>query len=86
MVSIRLLEDEYQQLKELCVTQGARSVSDLAREAMFRMLTQPSADDGAQHLAARLRQLDQTVARLGEQLEAMEGRLPAIPGATKWAK
>ena len=75
MVSIRLLDDEYQQLKQLCVANGARSVSDLAREAMFRMLSRPSPDGMSQNLEDRVRKLDQTVATLGEKMEAIESRL-----------
>ena len=80
MVSIRLLDDEYRQLKELCETTGARSVSDLAREAMFRLLG-PGADGGQAAVEDRLRQLDQKVARLDAQLEALESRLAGGYGA-----
>jgi hypothetical protein len=72
MVSIRLLDDEYQQLKQLCSAIGARSVSDLAREAMFRMLTRPVAEPD---LEDRVRLLDQTVCRLGEKMAAIESKL-----------
>jgi len=34
MISVRLSEDEYSALVNLCVTSGARSVSDFARGAM----------------------------------------------------
>ncbi len=80
MVSIRLLDDEYRQLKELCETTGARSVSDLAREAMFRLLG-PSGEGGQAAVEDRLRQLDQKVARLDAQLEALESRLSGGYGA-----
>lgn len=83
MVSIRLLDDEYRQLKELCETTGARSVSDLAREAMFRLLA-PAAE-GAQAVEDRLRQLDQKVARLDAQLEAIENQLAERRAAT-WSR
>ena len=79
MVSIRLLDDEYRQLKELCETTGARSVSDLAREAMFRLLGPPG--ESGQAVEDRLRQLDQKVARLDAQLEALESRLAGGYGA-----
>ena len=84
MVSIRLLDDEYRQLKELCESLGARSVSDLAREAMFRMLTQipPPAPD----LEDRVRNLDQKVDRLGAQMEALENRLDRSPRSASWSR
>jgi hypothetical protein len=77
MVSIRLLDDEYHQLKQLCVTNGARSVSDLAREAMFRMLNRPAVIPADANLEDRVRMLAQTVNRLGEKMEVIEGKLGA---------
>jgi hypothetical protein len=85
MVSIRLLDDEYRQLKELCEAKGARSVSDLARDAMFRMLAPPM-DSMPQNLEDRVRKLDQKVARLGEQMEEIESRLERGQRAATWAR
>jgi hypothetical protein len=34
MICVRLCEDEYQALQQMCVTNGARSLSNFAREAM----------------------------------------------------
>jgi hypothetical protein len=39
MISFRVSEDEYVGLKNLCVNEGARSVSDMARDAVQRMIT-----------------------------------------------
>ena len=77
MVSIRLLDDEYLQLKQLCAAIGARSVSDLAREAMFRMLHRPNGNTTDSNLEDRVRMLDQTVSRLGEKMDAIENKLGA---------
>jgi hypothetical protein len=41
MISFRLSEDEYTNLKRLCIDAGARSVSDLARDAVNRLMTKP---------------------------------------------
>lgn len=38
MISVRLSEDEYLALRHLCLVTGARSVSDLARDAMQMVL------------------------------------------------
>lgn len=38
MISVRLSEDEYFAIRQLCSVTGARSVSDLAREAMHTVL------------------------------------------------
>lgn len=85
MVSIRLLDDEYRKLKELCEAKGARSVSDLARDAMFRMLT-PPVDAAPSDLEDQLRRLDQKIARLGEQVEQIEIRLDDEQRTATWAR
>ncbi len=84
MVSIRLLDDEYRQLKELCESLGARSVSDLAREAMFRMLTPNSPPP--RDLEDRVRNLDQKVDRLGAQMEALEKSLDRGQRTASWSR
>ena len=37
MISFRLSEDEYARVLRVCETEGARSVSDLARDALHRL-------------------------------------------------
>ena len=39
MISFRLSEEEYESLRALCVTEGARSVSDYARTALCQVVT-----------------------------------------------
>ena len=84
-VSIRLLADEYRRLKEVGESEGARSVSDLPRDAMFRMLV-PPVDSAPQNLEDRVRRLDQKVARLGEQMEEMGSRLERGQRTATWAR
>ena len=38
MISVRLSEEEYSALRRLCLVTGARSVSDLTRDAMRSLL------------------------------------------------
>jgi len=45
MVSVRLSEDEYLALRELCSSTGARSVSDLTRDAMRAFLCGTTRED-----------------------------------------
>lgn len=67
MISIRLSDVEYEGLRNLCVSQGARSVSDLAREAMSRLIEgKPTVPVAA--LEARVRELQ-------ERLEQVEARI-----------
>ena len=44
-ISIRLSEEEYVGLKRLCTVTGARSVSDLTRDAMRVVLNGANKDD-----------------------------------------
>ena len=65
MVSIRLSDDEFRKLHEVCVARGARSISDLARDAMHRMIAgTDEKDDRLGEVRERLSSLEAEVARL----------------------
>ena len=67
MISFRLSEDEYASLRSLCENEGARSVSDLARDAVHRLIVKDSETDVAVTLRAlqgRIDSLDLQVQRL----------------------
>jgi hypothetical protein len=68
MVYFRVSEEEFQQLNELCRKQGARSMSDLARDAMQDVLrrTNTSVED---IVVGKLEQLDQTLVQLKQRLD-----------------
>ena len=72
MISVRLSEDEYAALLNLCVASGARSVSDFAREAM-RMFARVG-DKGyiahpyAEGLQAQIQSLDLRLTELSERI------------------
>jgi hypothetical protein len=42
MISFRLTAEEYDRFRELCFTQGIRSVSEMARAAINMLLQQPA--------------------------------------------
>jgi hypothetical protein len=74
MISFRVSEDEYAGLKSLCVNEGARSVSDMARDAVHRLVrnqTWPNlqVESVVQVLQHRLEALDTEVKRLGMVLD-----------------
>jgi hypothetical protein len=80
MVSVRLSEDEYIALRELCTTTGARSVSDLTRDAMRAFLTGASHEqtlhlrmnefcDRMNHLGRRIDELVERISPLNKQME-----------------
>jgi len=86
MISFRLSEDEYAGLKSLCINESARSVSDMARAAVHRMILNhpaPSTNhmEGAIHtLQNRIETLDREVRRLVQALDQKEAANAAAAG------
>jgi len=73
MISIRLSDDEFVKVREACRATGARSISDLARDAMRRLVAgapvpREAGEDG---LCARVEDLDQKVNHLQEQVSRL---------------
>lgn len=80
MVYFRVTEDEFKKLNQICTSSGARSLSDLARHAIEKIL-QNSGDgaEGNQVQMELLRRID----RLTKMIENLEARLtsPTAKGA-----
>lgn len=72
MISIRLSEDEYSALMNLCVMTGARSVSDLARDGLRLLMSGPA--DGslskihADGLQSQIQLLNRRIEELNERI------------------
>lgn len=68
IVSIRMSEEEFSTLRRICATTGARSVSDLAREAMRGLLNggiqQDASDAAKSEYFAQMKDLEQKVEKL----------------------
>ena len=73
MVSIRLSDEEFRRLREMCETTGARSISDLAREAMHRLVDMPKNGHGPVEM--RLELLDQKVTNLQARLDKLSAMM-----------
>ncbi len=78
MLSIRLSDDEFSHLRQVCESTGSRSLSDLAREAMHRMVaddtrTTNGLETHIRELDSLLTRLRSEVARLAE-IQVTEGR------------
>ena len=77
IVSFRLLEDEYRALENCCVSEGIRSISDLARSAVCRMIRRgnESVDQTLEEelgkLKGRMEGLDSELRRLGGLVETV---------------
>jgi hypothetical protein len=76
MVSFRLSEQDYQKLLNLCGSRGARSLSDLARDAVQDLLGasngsefQGSVESEVRKLNGRIEEIDRGLKRLTQLLE-----------------
>ena len=65
MISFRLSAEEYEHFRELCFAQGVRSVSELARAAVNRLIHDPDPE----HATAEA--LETRVASLEAQLQTV---------------
>lgn len=66
-VNFRVSEEEFQELKKACATQGARSVSEFARKAVWRMVVGvlgPQLKSGAENIEDGLTQIQQQLSEL----------------------
>lgn len=76
MVNFRLSEDEYVALKNICLKEGARSLSDFARAAVCRLMaaSRPAdepLDIWVRNLDAKVGEIDQTVRQITEQMNVI---------------
>jgi len=70
MISVRLSEQEYRGLVALCEQRGARSLSDLARDAMSGLLENTNGKGvEVERLQGRVMELESQVRRLARMLE-----------------
>jgi hypothetical protein len=74
MISIRLSEDEYSDLVNLCAATGARSISDLARDAMRSLASGPNEERLSRFHADGLQEQIQL---LNRRIEELNGRILA---------
>lgn len=77
MVSFRLSEDEYANLISICEVEGARSISDLARAAVHRLMHKASdnqLDLALRALQGRVDTLDLQLRRLTIEASSPETR------------
>ncbi len=87
MVSFRLSEEEYEGLKRICMDVGARSLSDIAREAVHRLLGSDAApnknlENQLTLLNGRMDALDHEVKRLIQLMDRSPGDTARLDAAT----
>jgi hypothetical protein len=73
MISIRLSDEEFAKITHACRVTGARSISDLARDAMCRLAagTPTRGEFGGDSLSARVEDLDQKINNLRDQVSRL---------------
>jgi Arc/MetJ-type ribon-helix-helix transcriptional regulator len=74
MVSVRLSENEYQAIRELCSSSGARSVSDLTRSAMLALLNGTTREET---LHVRMNEFCDQMNMLGRRIEELVEKFAA---------
>lgn len=72
LIYFRVSEDEFHQLTDFCKSQEARSLSDVARQALKRLVEE---NNGGDKVGQQLTTLNQNVAELHKLLEEMMRRL-----------
>ena len=85
LVNFRLMEEEFVYLREACLAQGARSISDFARSAVLRQADRsgaPGASAGespsTQSLADLQSMMMQLQARVGQLVEQVDAGRPPV--------
>lgn len=72
MISIRLSEEEYFALRHLCSLTGARSVSDLTRDAVDTVLRRVNREDS---LGSNLEEFRVGMKNLEKKVEQLEAKI-----------
>jgi hypothetical protein len=70
-VYFRISEDEFRQFVSVCEQEGARSVSDLARSAVQRLIADGDRNRNGEELAEKMHRLEQLITALTEQLRLL---------------
>jgi hypothetical protein len=71
LVYFRVSEDEFRQFVSVCEEAGARSVSDLARNAVQRLIADGRRHREDQDIDEKIRVLDRLIAAVTEQLQLL---------------
>jgi hypothetical protein len=76
MISVRLSEEEYAALRRLCSVTGARSVSDLTRDAMRVLLKGANREDvlgiHVDEFRSQMRSLDRKIEQLAADITSLK--------------
>jgi len=79
LVYFRISEDEFRQFVSVCEQEGARSVSDLARTAIQRLIADGDRHRNGEELEQKMHRLEQLIMSVTEQLRLLTA--PRMNGA-----
>jgi len=71
LVYFRISEDEFRQFSSVCEQGGARSVSDLARNAVQRLIADGQRQREGHELEEKMRVLENLIAAVTQQLQLL---------------
>ena len=76
MISVRLSDEEYTALRRLCLVTGARSVSDITRDAMRALLSGSSRDNVVwshmDEFRVQMQNLDKKIEQLAAEIRMIK--------------
>ena len=82
LVYFRVSEDEFRQFVSVCEQAGARSVSDLARNAVQRLIAEGQRQRDGQELEEKMQVLERLIAAVTEQLQLLSSQTKEAAVAT----
>ena len=71
LVYFRISEDEFRQFVNVCEQEGARSVSDLARSAVQRLIADGHRQREDDEMTEKMHKLERLIAAVTEQLQML---------------
>jgi len=74
LVYFRVSEDEFRQFVSVCEQAGARSVSDLARSAVQRLIADGNRQREDEELTDKMFRLERLIAQVTEQLQLLNNQ------------
>jgi hypothetical protein len=86
LVYFRISEDEFRQFVSVCEQAGARSVSDLARSAVQRLIADGNRQREDDDMAQKMYRLERLIAAVTEQLHLLAATQPGVEAPLQFAE
>lgn len=83
-IGVRLSEDEYSSLEKFCAENGARSISDLARNAIWSFVNRVSQENSltsaVSQNVAQVKDIEEKIAKLSAEIALLKAASQAGTG------